>query len=440
MIQLNRRRFLFRSMQAALLLSPVLSIRRAEAQGIAPKKRFFVLVYSAGYPDQDAWFPTGNGANFQLSPMLQGLAGVKDNMVVIDNVDIRDSGLNPAGANHARAPGKVLTAKDMRVDPNNSEGAPGDVSIDQYIAQQKGLSSLELLMSTDAPRSIREQPFATGPDAIKPPILRPTDAWDKVFGNFSPPADQGPIREAKLRRLRARRSLLDGIGGDLKRLRAELSGIEKLKLDIHEDAIRKTELNVSKDMSELPPTAARCEVPPRANGGGITFTARSHLDLMFAAFACDRAQVGGMVWGGSGVGGYDWKYDWVPGLNITDLHNDIHHQADSQRDSYLRAAAWDWEQLGGFVQRLRDTPEGDGNMLDNSVVLGISHFSQHHDIRRLPVLLFGTQKSGFTPGRYLKQASTINNDRVLTSCANLMGIPSNGFGDDQNCGPIPGLV
>lgn len=437
---LKRRQFLFRSLQAALLLSPVLSIRRAEAQNVTPRKRLFIVVYSAGYPDEAAWFPTGDGASFQLSPMLQGLAGVKDNMVVIDNVDIRDSGLNPAGANHARAPGKVLTAKDMRDNPNDTEGWPGDISIDQYVARERGLNTLELMMSTDAPRSIREQPFALGPDVIKPPILQPTEAWDKVFGNFTPPADTGPAREAKLRRLRARKSLLDGVGEDLRRLRAELSGIEKLKLDIHEDAIRKTELNVAKDLAELPPPSTKCEPPVRAGGPGIPFAAKSHLDLMFAAFACDRVQVGGVVWGGSGVGGYDWHYDWVPGLHITDLHNDVHHMAETQRDTYLRAAAWDWEQLGGFVQRLRDTPEGDGNMLDHSVVLGISHFSHHHDIRRLPVLLFGTQKSGFTPGRYLKQASPIHNDRVLTSVANLMGVACNGFGDDLNCGPVPGLI
>ena len=88
-------------------------------------------------------------------------------------------------------------------------------------------------------------------------------------------------------------------------------------------------------------------------------------------------------------------------------------------------------------QRLRDTPEGDGNMLDNTIVLGISHFSHHHDIRRLPVVLFGTAKGGLAPGRYLKQPSTVDNDRVMTSVANWMGLPITGFGDDPNCGPLP---
>jgi hypothetical protein len=72
-------------------------------------------------------------------------------------------------------------------------------------------------------------------------------------------------------------------------------------------------------------------------------------------------------------------------------------------------------------------------------VLGISHFSYHHDIRRIPVVLFGSPKGGLNTGRYLKFPTHIYNDKVLTSVARLMGIAANGFGNDQGCGPVPGL-
>lgn len=112
----------------------------------------------------------------------------------------------------------------------------------------------------------------------------------------------------------------------------------------------------------------------------------------------------------------------------------------TQRDLYVRCARYDWQALGEFVLRLRNTPEGDGNMLDNTLVLGISHFGGHHDIRRLPTVLFGTAKGGLRTDRYLRFGSPINNDTVLTSVAQLMGVQVNGFGDDGNCGPVPGLV
>jgi hypothetical protein len=79
-------------------------------------------------------------------------------------------------------------------------------------------------------------------------------------------------------------------------------------------------------------------------------------------------------------------------------------------------------------------------MLDHTLVLGISHFSRHHDIRRLPTVLFGTPKGGLRTNRYLRFNTHIHNDKVLTSVARLMGLNVSGFGDDPSCGPVPGLV
>ena len=436
---MKRREFLFSSLKAAALLSPVLSLRRAEAQGMPVAKRLFVWVSSAGYPDENAFFSNGQENNWQLGEILANCAPVKSNMVVIDGVQIRDSGFNAAGANHARAPGKVVTAKDVIDD--GGEGLPGGPSIDQFVAQRRNLTALEVNITTVEGRSdesIRERPFATGANTFKVAIKPPSVAWDRMFGGFVPPTGDNSQREATIRRLTTRRSLLDGLGRDLTRLRRELSGVEKQKLDVHEDAIRRAEQSVATDLGNVPPPIAVCSLPPRpTNDFNIPHRIRAHFDTMFAAFACNRAQVGSMVWGGSGFG---WSYDWLPGTNVSDLHNDVHHQPVSQRDLYIRCARYDWQALGEFVKRLRDTPEGDGNMLDNTIVLGISHFGGHHDIRRLPVVLFGTERGGLRTDRYLKFPSTIDNDRVLTSVAQLCGVNINGFGDNQNCGVVPGLV
>src|SRR5262249_20446471 len=110
---MKRRDFLFGSMKAAALLSPVLSVRRAEAQLLTTPKRLFVWVSSAGYPDEGAFFTDGQEDNWQLGEILANCGDVKENMIVLDGIDIRDSGYNAAGANHARAPGKVVTAKDV---------------------------------------------------------------------------------------------------------------------------------------------------------------------------------------------------------------------------------------------------------------------------------------------------------------------------------------
>lgn len=434
---MNRRDFVFGSLKAAALLSPVLSLRRAQAQQ-AIQKRLLVWVGSAGFPDDNAFYTNGSESSWSLGDILADCAPVKENMVVIDGVDIRDSGFNAAGANHARAPGKVVTAADVIDD--GGEGLPGGASIDQFIAQQLGLTSLEVNITTVEGRSdesIRERPFATGPRAFKVAIKPPSVAFDRVFGGFVPPNRDDPARDALLRRLTSRRSLLDGMSSDLKRLRGQLSGMEKLKLDIHEDAIRKAELSVAADLGAVPPPAAACTVPGRpTNDFNIGHRFRAHYDTLYAAFACNRVQVGSMVWGGSG---FSFPYDWI-GKNISDLHNDVHHNEVNARNTYIECARDDWKRLADFVLRLKNTPEGDGNMLDHTIVLGISHFSRHHDIRRIPTVLFGSAKGGLRTNRYLKFPTHIHNDKVLTSVARLMGANVNGFGDDQNCGPVPGLV
>lgn len=433
---MNRRDFVFSSLKAAALLSPVLSMR-AEAQSLIPK-RLFVWVCSAGFPEENAFFTDGSETNWNLGEILAQCSEVKENMVVIDGVDIRDSGFNAAGANHARAPGKVVTAADVIDD--GGEGLPGGASIDQFVAQQLGLTSLEVNITTVEGRSdesIRERPFATGPRAFKVAIKPPSVAFDRMFSGFVPPDRNDSARDALIHRLTARRSLLDGVMHDLRRLRGQLSGMERLKLDIHEDAIRKAEMSVATDLGDVPPPIAACTVPAQpTNDFNIRHRFTAHFDTMYAAFCCNRAQVGSMVWGGSG---FSWPYDWI-GKNVTDLHNDVHHQAGPQRQEYVECARDDWKRLGDFVLRLRNTPEGDGNMLDNTIVLGISHFSYHHDIRRIPVVLFGSARGGLRTGRYLKFDNHIHNDKVLTSVAQLMGVNVNGFGDDQSCGPVPGLV
>jgi hypothetical protein len=436
---MKRREFVFGSLTAAALFSPSLAARRASAQGVARPKRLFVNLTAAGYPDAAAFFPTGSETSWQLSPILAQCAAVKDAMVVIDGVDIRDSGYNAAGANHARAPGKILTAKDVIDD--GEEGLIGDRSIDQLLVQELGVQSLEVVITNDRLRSVRNKPFGSAPAVFKNPLIPPSAAWDKAFNGFTAEGDPVAAREATLRRLRARRSLLDGLGSDLRRLRAELSGAEKLKLDVHEDSIRRAEASVAADLTNVPPPAALCQVPGRPRDESyIPTRSQAHLDVMFAAFACDRIRVGSALWGGSGVGGTEWNYVWLPNTDIPDLHNDVHHNAGARRDDYIKCAAWDWSVLAKFVERLRNTPDGDGSMLDSTLVLSLSMFSRHHHIDRLPIVLFGSQKYGLRTDRYLKLPSTIHNDKVLTSVAQLMGANVNGIGDDLNCGPVPGLL
>lgn len=434
---MKRREFLFSTASAAALFSSLLS-QRARAQQARPRRVLF-WVNCGGYPSADAFFPSGSETSFQLSPMLSGLQAVKQHLVIVDGIDIRRSGLNPRGADHLRSVGKVLTAKDIlpsASDPDN-EGEAGGISVDQLIAQQLGARSLELLVADRNRDTMREQPFAVGPNRFKTPIAEPGRAWSQLFGGFTPPAGEDPtVRAARLERLTTRKSLLDGAVSDLSRLRRELVGIERLKLDVHEDALRRAERSVQADLASTPPPTV-CRVPANAfSDASMQGRAAAHLDLTFAAFACDRVQVAGIVWGGSG---YHWPYEWAGVRVDSSIHDEVHHLAGQRRDDYIRAHQWDWAQLGAFVQRLAATPEGSGTMLDDTLVVGISHFGEHHDIDRIPVVLFGNARGQLRTGRLVRVPAGTHNDKLLTSVAQLMGVNVGGIGDDPGCGPLTQL-
>ncbi len=439
---MKRRQFMFGSLKAALLLSPVLSIRRAAAQSRSPK-RLFIWVNCSGYPKGDDFFPTGSETNFELSPILADFGRLRPDMVVVDGIDIRNSGPKPKGNNHVRSVGKVLTAKDLLRSPTKLDGLPGGISIDQLIAKEAGLSSLELQVTDRARTHMRDRPFATGPKAFKPGFSRPSDAWDKVFGGISSGND-GPGNSTQLSRLRQKKSVLDDLVDELKTFRQQMTGIEKLKLDIHEDAIRSAEKSVSRDLdaASKPPssTPSSCNAPEPASGNAIPIRAKAHMDLAFSALVCNRAQVIGMHWGRSG---YHWKYGWVnngKGVGIKDsAHPELHHRATQRREDFITTSKWDWNQVRTFVERLKDTPEGSGTMLDNTLVLALSHFGYHHGITRLPVILFGNAQGMLRTGRYLKLKEAQDNDKLLTSVAHLMNVNIPGIGDDLSCGPLNAL-
>ncbi|MEQ1878664.1 MAG: DUF1552 domain-containing protein, partial [Bdellovibrionia bacterium] len=413
---MKRREFIFRSMQASLLLSPVLSIRRAEAQ-INPRQKVLFFVCCSGYPDPGAFFPGGDENNWNLSPILSQLGGIKDHMIVIDGLDIRSTGLNPSGANHARSVAKILTAKDV-LEPspgNEDEGELGDISIDQYIARELGVRSLNLGVDDRYRLDLRGHPFATGPRRHVRPIFETVEAWDNVFRDFSPPDQSRPQAEfeARMKRLRGKKSILDGILDDLKNFRREMSGIEKLKLDIHEESIRSTENLVRRDLEEQPPRpSAACNIPGRDNSGTyIPNRINVQMNLFYNAFSCERIGVGGYMFGTSG---YHWNYSWVPNFGTIDsIHNIVHHDAGNERDRYIRSSGWDWSQIAALAERMRNTPDGNGNLLDNTLIVAMSLFGHHHEINRIPVVLFGNAQGRLRTNR-LVQAGGQFHDKLLT--------------------------
>lgn len=436
---MKRRDFVFNSLKAATLLSSVLSVRIAHAQTRTAIKRALFWMQSNGYSRASDFFPAQAGTNFAMSPILQPLQDLRGDMVIINGINLRDGGYKPRANNHICSVGKVFTGtRDVISVGSDSEGRHRGPSVDHVIAQRLNLKTAEFSVDNGNERTMRNRPFARGEGQPKAVQNDPAVSYANLFAQATPPQANNAEREQRISLLRAKKSVLDDLNNDLSRFRRELSGdTEKLKLDIHEDAIRRAELSVNADIEATqsfnPPTSCRFPTAPAA-GGDIPTRARAQMDLVYAALVCDLIQVGGIVWGWSG---YQWNYRWVQGTNFNNCHEEVAHE--NRRDPWLLCHLWDWNNLGNLARRLKQTPDGQSNMLDTTLILGMNHFGLHHQITRIPVVTLGGKAGGLVTGRNIILPRPEFNDKVLTSVANYMGANIRGMGFDPNCGNLAGF-
>ena len=436
---MKRRQFMFNSLASAMFFNSIFSIRRAEAQEVQKMKAFF-FVEGGSYPYPEDFFPSQTGSNFTLRPILEDFQDLKSDMVIINGISSRDSGSNPKGNNHIRAMGKVLTAKDVIQIGDTFDALPGGISADQVIAKGLGVGSLEVLVHTKAYNHMRARPFAIDRNKFKFPIQNVGSAWDKVFKGFQadPSLQTDAAKEERLRKLSANQSELDSLVSDLTRFRKELVGVEKIKMDAHAAAIRETEKVVAAEIKrtneETNDTNLTCSVPSRPSTSGIPNISKAHFDIMYAALACDRIGVGGIMFGYSSI---QWMYEWISlGLN-DDIHDMVYHKRSTERARHIKASRWNWNELAKFAKKLKDTPDGTSNLLNNTLIYGTSHFGAHHTLKNIPIVLLGNAQGKLTTGQSIKHTST--NAKSLTSAINLCGVSVNGMGDEPSSGKVPGV-
>jgi len=418
---MNRRQFTFRSLQSMALFSPILNVRDTHAQE-ASKRLFCFVDAGTPYVREEDIFPENSGRLGRLPHNLQRFDGLQEDMVVVNgnSFDQEPEPIRGRGNWHVSSVGQCLTASNPRK-VGASNGSPTGPSVDFVVAQ------------------------ALGAD-FNLPHITPFDAWSNVFGSYEPETSDS----AAIARLRADKSILDATLEDLNRFQRQLTGVERIKLDVHLDAIRKAEQGVQQDLASQGESRVQCEVLDAPNGRGdndngsvdaslVGQRSTTHFDILFAGFACQLIGVGGLMLGYSGEDD-DYNYNWVDGINFRgDFHGDVWHKGNSQRDLNKLAAQWQWGEYAKLCHRFKQTPEGTGTMLDNSLCYGSGIFGRHHRTTRVPAVYVGNAQGALETGRYIHLQDTKLHCQALTSVANIMGVPIRGMGDHPNCGPLEEL-
>jgi hypothetical protein len=395
------------------------------------KKRMILFTAANGLLERFYTCPARNENDWDLSPVLSPLAAHKKRMVVASKF------YNPFskalhGNQHA-----TLTMKES-TNPNVAQerGPPGGISIDRFIGKQIGAG--DAFASTASGRGICVS--ADGPGQSFPLISSPSKAFDTYFGGAA--GGTGPMGPATggggfEKDFLAHKSFLDVLRPDIARMNARLAGPEKAKLDQYLESLRTLEREVAQ-RANAQGSCMKGARPTDSAVLGDNITA--HIDIIFAAQRCGLTRVSHIAF--EGMEGPHIVYNW---LGDPRNHHDDHHASDMPM--LQKIATWWFQKVNQMVTHLANTPEGNGTMLDNSLVLYVNTCggTHHRGYDNHPVIMIGGAGGALrtgTNGRYLNYpAGRHSLADAYVSWAQMMDVKIDKFGDPAHSkGPLPGLV
>lgn len=357
------------------------------------------------------WTPPDQGPTYTLTPQLAPLAGVKEYCSVISNLQVRAKHPEVRG-HHTGVSGFFSGYPYIKLDAMNANYSSkfGGPSIDQvaagFIGGETFLPSVQLRISKRVINS--EGPTLQylshkGPDQPLPAIQSPQEAYEKLFNGFVPPDD--PSKPLRL-------GALDAVSEDVKRLQMRVGQGDKIRLDAHLASIAQIE----KQIQALAPECTAPGAPGQTNDdqeGKEPLEAVNQVmsDLLVLAFHCDITRVASIQFTGS-VG-----YTVFHMLGQSQGHHDLSHDANAN-DQIDASTVKTIECFAYLLQRLRDTPEGDGNLLDNScVLLGSDAASglRHSDLDQ-PCIVAGRGGGALTHPGIHTVTDKANASDVLLAC------------------------
>lgn len=425
---LSRRRFLGGlSIGAATLALPFARASTTKAVDRFPKR--FVAISTANGTIADRW-ASGTGTSFTLGPILEPLRPFRSKLLLLRGLNMDVTTLGPGGG-HQKGMGALLTGQPLL--PGDFcggtgceyvSGWAGGRSIDQVIARQVGgetrFGSLEIGVGVRGANNRDRLAYRGANDPI-PPQNDPFALYDRLF------ADLASDAETLARVRRERQSVIDLVRGDLSELSGRVGAEERRRLDAHLESIRDVERRMAMA------AGAACEVPtlPSRRLDPLTTAnyprmAELQLDLLATALACDLTRVATVIFSGATSG------QTFPWLGFSESHHSLSHESDSNtaaQNKLVQINTWYAEQIAAFLAKLDAIPEGDGTVLDNTIVFWGNELAKgnNHSRKGMRFVIAGGGGGAFRTGRALTYTDRQHND-LLVAFANAMGVDIDRFG------------
>jgi hypothetical protein len=418
----------------------------AQAEPKALPKRLIVMYTPNGTIASKFW-PSGDEENFTLSPILEPLAAHKSRLLVVSGVDMLSS-LNGPGDAHQRGTGQCLTATellegDFMGDGGASAGWAGGISLDQAVANHIGndtvFRSLELGVAVQGASVLSRISYLAANQPL-PPENSPYAAYQRLFGD-----SLGDPLEIE-RRTARRKTVLDAVAEQHAKLRDKLGSEDREKLIHHLHGIDEIRARLDESVIQFDgvcqPLDQGMPLDPEIVAN-MPIVGKLQMDLLAMALACDITRVGTLMWSNSAA---NHVLSFVDPA-IVEGHHSIAHKGDEDHDKVeqnMLINKWYAEQFAYLLDRLAALPEGDGSVLDNTLVLWTNEQTKgnNHDRHDMPYVLAGNAGGYFKTGRYIQfNGQKLGHNRLLVSVLNAMGIETNEFGNPEyGTGPLPGLT
>lgn len=428
--------------------------RSSHAAEDGPPPRFIVF-FSANGTIADRWNPVGSGEqDFVLDDpsdpgrILAPLEPWKDQLLVLQGLDMQSRNHGPGGNGHDMGMGHMLTGTSLEVGPSGvgefshlPDGSAGGPSIDQSIAnaigQDTAFRSIEfgVRAGLDLNRQITSRMCYRDAFEVLPPENDPRAAFDSFFVGLG--ADPAEIAKIRTRR----QSVLDRVKGDFVALEAKVGAADRAKLEQHLGTIRDVEQSLYAEGGPLDGCALPGQpdaLDPMANDNFPTI-GRQQMDLMAMALTCDITRVSSLQWSTaqSGV-----RHTW---LGHSQSHHGLSHEGDNDaaaRAQLVEINHWYAEQYAYLLSKLAEQPELDGSLLDNTVVLWVNEQGNGdtHTKTEIPMVMAGNAGGKLRTGRWLQYQDRAHND-LYVALLNMFGDDTNTFGNPMvNGGPLTNLA
>ncbi|MGE3844700.1 MAG: DUF1552 domain-containing protein [Vicinamibacterales bacterium] len=427
------RRTVLQGAGAALALPMLDAMVPAFVSAAKPVRRFLAVYIPMGVAMPD-WTPRSVGP-LDLAPIQQPLAAFRDRMLVVSGLDSAQAIVNDAGF-HPRAQATWLTG----VRPKRTEGIDyqAGISMDQVVAGEFGketqLASLELALEdvntlngacTIAGYSCIYSNTVSWRTSTMPLPMEasPRAVFERLFGVAE--STGAAVRRAQLER---DASLLDVVNAKIARLAKSLGPRDRRKLDEYLDSVRDVERRIQKAETQVD-----LEMPVVVRPTGTPELFEEHAKLMFdlltLAYKTDMTRVSTFLYGREG------SLRTFPEIGVSDSWHPLSHHVNNQEKLARQAKlnAYHTRMLAYFLDKLQSTEEGDGSLLDNTLVFygsGMSDSNLHVQLD-LPTVVVSGRRIDVTPDRHVKCAAGTPLANLQLSLLGKLGIPETRFGDSS---------